>query len=244
MLLVLALAPSIFAVTLSEVEEDFSGALFFEDEYLIEEILDQGLDLNAWDENLEETAFLFAIRENAEPFLLEFLIEQGAELENKEGPPALIYAAKWNRDANITELLLDLGVDVNAVDEEGYTALMYAARYDYKLDIVKALITAGADLEARDDEWGTVALAIAARYNAKPNIIEALVQAGADLNALDFEGWTPLMHAVWFNDDNLEIIELLIDLGADPKIVSKTRLTAYDLGEENGLDGMIMQLLK
>jgi ankyrin repeat protein len=62
-----------------------------------------------------------------------------------------------------TNLLLQHGVAVNAVDTHGRTALWYASRFD-SLSIVELLVEGGSDIEIAD-RYGTKARDIAGEWN-------------------------------------------------------------------------------
>ena len=62
--------------------------------------------------------------------------------------------------ADVVEMLLDAGADVDAKDKKGWTALICAAHWDH-LAAVKLLVEKGANVNAKIDGGKT------ARYNAR-----------------------------------------------------------------------------
>jgi ankyrin repeat protein len=81
-----------------------------------------------------------------------FLVSSGREVRDIGcGAPLLHYAAAAGA-VKSAELLLQKGVDVNAVDGEGQTALHVATFYDQN-EMVKFLLGRGANANARDWLW-------------------------------------------------------------------------------------------
>jgi ankyrin repeat protein len=144
--------------------------------------------------------FLAALTADAE--LMKTLAALGADplLTNVENSTPLMAAAGLatrspGEDAGTesevleaVQVALDLGADINAVDNNGETA-MHAAAYKNLPKVVKFLATKGARISVwnRDDKFGWTPLAIAAGYrfgNFKPSpdteaaIREVMIAAG------------------------------------------------------------------
>jgi ankyrin repeat protein len=102
--------------------------------------------------------------------------------------------------------LIEMGANVNAMDEYGYTALMSAALYNQKA-MCELLISKGAHVNAQRVN-GETALMIAAEWNHK-EICELLIANGADLNLRDEDGDSALVLAGIRN--RKETCELLIN---------------------------------
>lgn len=97
------------------------------------------------------------------------------------------YHAAYRRAA-LTNLLLEHGADVNAVNNAGETPLFAASEYEPRA--VRIMIRYGADVNARTQSGETVLHRAARR--ASPSVVETLVLFGADINAVDNQGRTPL----------------------------------------------------
>ena len=151
-------------------------------------------------------------------------INGGANVNAKDnannGRTPLIYAAAFNPDPEVIEVLINAGADVNArIDEgwspeSGYTPLM-AAAVESDPKVVRALINAGADVNSRNKVGWTPLILAAASENSNPEVIIALIDAGADVDAQDKEGSTPLTAAAE-RCTNPEVIAVLLDSGANP----------------------------
>ena len=89
---------------------------------------------------------------------------------------ALHWSAMSTSDRSITDILLQAGCDVDAVDGRGRTPLHYAVESGY-IDQVTALLQSGADADASFD-LGLTALQIASRDN-KVSITKELLRFGA-----------------------------------------------------------------
>jgi hypothetical protein len=82
--------------------------------------------------------------------------------------------------AEVINLLLDHGADVNAQDRQGWTPLHHAVRGN-QIAVVRQLIGRGANLEIRG-YLGRTPLLMAAQLG-QGEIFEILVRGGADINS-------------------------------------------------------------
>ena len=93
----------------------------------------------------------------------------------------------------VVQLLLEAGIDKDAVDSDGQTALHLAVGGS-AWNIVPLLLEAGADIDATDSE-GCTALHVAIEFGCLETV-RRLLEAGADKDATDSEGNTALSLAV------------------------------------------------
>ena len=97
--------------------------------------------------------------------LLEFLIDNGADVNDKtnpspiEGYTALMLAAQTG-NTNLLTKLIAKGLSVTAKDNRGWTALMYATLAE-KVAAMKILVEHAADVNVVDNETGKTALCMA-----------------------------------------------------------------------------------
>ncbi|HZS44637.1 MAG TPA: ankyrin repeat domain-containing protein [Blastocatellia bacterium] len=133
----------------------------------------------------------------------------------------LVRAAK---DDNLEGLnvLLDLGMDVNKVDDlTGTTALYHAVENNNK-EMVRTLLAAGAKIngvEAPDEEDKSKLVIHAPALlgitdNTSVDLVEELLTDGADVNIKDWRGDSAIIAASY--SKNLPVILKLIQLGANP----------------------------
>jgi ankyrin repeat protein len=69
-----------------------------------------------------------------------------ARLSNRRTP---LMEAAWNGQEETVQLLLDLGANINAVDDHGMTTLIRAAKCGHE-KLVKILLSRGADATVKD----------------------------------------------------------------------------------------------
>ena len=142
------------------------------------------------------TAFL-AAAQTADVDFMKTLIDLGADplLTDEDNSTALMLAgARTGTEGEVLqtiELLLDLGVDIDAVDDNGETA-MHTAAYNDRPEPIKLLAAKGASIEVwnRKNKLGSTPLAIAVGYrgprsfrpqpNAEAAIREVMIAAGVD----------------------------------------------------------------
>ncbi|KAG2180438.1 hypothetical protein INT44_003442 [Umbelopsis vinacea] len=122
---------------------------------------------------------------------------------------ALHYAVK-NDHHEVTIMLLEQGVDINATNNEGETALHIAIKHG-STELAKLLIDNGIDIETKTLTGGTTVLHLAIE-NESPAIISLLLERHADINAIDELEYTPLEYAIMTL--NPDMVKLLLQHGA------------------------------
>ncbi len=138
----------------------------------------------------------------------------------------------------VQQVLLYVGLDVNAADRRGNTPLHLAVENKNKA-IVRLLLYSYANVNAVDD-YGQTPLHAAAMNGNKP-IVLLLLDANADVNASDNDGNTPLHVALW--KDHEVIVDLLIKRGAKVDTANKFGETPLHLAAESNHKGVIKLLL-
>ena len=161
---------------------------------------------------------------------IENLLYSGAEIDAKDadGWTALMYAARFQKNPAVTQLLLYKGADRSLKNNYGLTPLMLSAGYAENSGVVAALL----DSYPADSDEAREAFSYGiANYN-KTTVLQAFVDKRVPLN-IPYDGKTPLMLACQTNK-NTNIIEWLLENGASKyQIEAETGKTAYDYAKEN-----------
>lgn len=129
----------------------------------------------------------------------------------------LMYAISNYYNDEITSLLIDSAILLNAQDKKGATALIRAVVNPDALNTVEKLLDKGADPNLRRNDDVT-ALMIAVQINSLP-IVKALLAKGADPNLENNDGVTALAIAMERKYHN--IVKELIKAKAKPGIAQK-----------------------
>ncbi len=125
---------------------------------------------------------------------------------NRDGKSALHVAP----NAEIAQLLIQSGGEVNCVDNLGRTPLITACS-SQRLEAVEVLIGKGANVSTAERD-GHTALHYAAIVG-DADIARALIEAGADVNAKEAQGLTPLHYAA--DAGSTEVTRVLLSAKAD-----------------------------
>lgn len=138
-----------------------------------------------------------AIQANDIDFVRQFAesVREGKcniDIPNKLGETPLVRALKFAR-AEIVQILLENGADVEWRDADGRTPLVWASLHRQS-DITRILLDHGADREACD-KCGWTAL-IMACHTGNIEISRTLIERGADLRTVTSNGATPFSGAI------------------------------------------------
>lgn len=147
----------------------------------------RGADLNTINEcagtPLSEAASLGYID------MVKFLLENGANINQiTEGDP-IIHEAVRSGNAEIVDLLVRYGADINATDSLGQTALHESSSEDEWLDVTKYLVNKGVNIDALDG-FNSTPLNASALHGCFETA-KFLVLSGASLTIRDAKGRKP-----------------------------------------------------
>lgn len=131
----------------------------------------------------------------------------------KYGLTPLYFAAAFNDDPRVMELLLKRGASLEWVPKNGQTALEYAAHYNRNPAIPTILLNYGADLHIQESRK-TIPLEMAARYNTNPEMVAILLEHEGRLPRYSEDADTALHGAAALNPDP-GVVTLLLDSGFD-----------------------------
>lgn len=126
----------------------------------------------------------------------------------------MLMMACVDASAEVVEYLIELGSDVNQLDDTGQAPLRYAAvswiDAEKKIEL---LLAAGADINHRSYD-GSTALSDAA-YRQNVPAAKALIAHGADVGNRDVQGFSALSWTCGQGVPEADIVELLLRHGAD-----------------------------
>ena len=210
-------------------------------ENIIDYLLDKGFDKNYVTVNGETP--ILAAAQNPNFFVLEKLIERGANLEavDNDKRNALFIASKCNDKPYIITYLIEKGIPVNYRDEFGNTAVIFAAQNN-NVNIIKTLIEKGADIKTVNDMGTTALMSAVSDGNNCIEMVKYLIENGVDVNARNSANITALIIAASGVTDP-RIIELLITAGADVNVEDDNGYTAYKIAKECNPNPAIAELI-
>ncbi|KAF3926748.1 Ankyrin-3 [Orbilia brochopaga] len=133
---------------------------------------------------------------------------------------SVLYSAALRGHANVVQLFLDKGVNINAKRDSG--SVLQVASFTGKLDVVSLLLTKGADVNTRGGKYDNALQAAA--VGGHPDVIQLLLDNGADINAYG-ENYDNVLQAA-VSGGRVDILELLIDSGADIYTQGRSALKA------------------
>ena len=137
------------------------------------------------------------------------LLEVEVDHTNDEGCTALHLAARYMH-ADVVQVLIDAGADIETKDVEGYSPLHFACRSG-SLDSVKLLVRAGAGVRVTNNYGGTC-LAIAAYHGHIETVRYLLCLPEVEVDHANDEGHTALHFAA--DENHADVVQVLIDAGA------------------------------
>ncbi|GAB1726687.1 hypothetical protein NU195Hw_g6294t1 [Hortaea werneckii] len=168
---------------------------------------------------------------NGQMDAVELLIAAGAEPNpgvNRSSSSPLHQAIRAD-DLELSRLLLELGANINSLNDYKTTPLMYAVKYG-SAKMVELILEHHPDM-ARLSFIGAAAIHWAVWPN-RPEIMELLVAAGADCDHRMADGSTALHCAS--TAGHLETVECLLRMGADPTLKNDDWKTAFQIAVESG----------
>ena len=183
--------------------------------YTVKVLVKAGAKLGVTDSN--GVNCLFAASHGGHTETVHYLVDQ---VGGQDATTALHEAVDKNH-ADVVQVLIDAGADIEKKDSFGRTPLLVACRREF-FSVVKVLVRAGADVGARD-RGGMTCLMIVSKDGSiifMAKIVKMLLcmpEVGVDI--VDDNHWTALHHAVARNRETL--MQELIDVGADVEAKSE-----------------------
>jgi ankyrin repeat protein len=189
---------------------------------LVRLLLDNGADIHARDKN-GNTPLHFAASEGHLE-VARMLLERKADVNalNDKGLNSLHRAShsSWSGDAviaQLVQLLLDYGADLNTRDNSRNTPLHFAASKGH-LEVARILLELKADVNAPNKERSTPLHQAFEAWRENPDIVRLLLDYGADSNANvhDKSGNTLLHFAA--SEGDIQLARILLE--RNPEVVN------------------------
>lgn len=140
---------------------------------------------------------------------------------------SMLYDAAVKGDFENVRRYIDMGANVNSVDNSGSTIIYRMSLLkDLSMDQMNCLnylLLKGADANKENYNGYTPLTAHLSSNLFNKEFLDRLVQNNVEINAPDFDGDTPLHFAVMNN--NLEAVEYLLENGANTNVKNKDGIT-------------------
>ncbi len=190
----------------------------------IQAAIKAGANVNAYSEDEELNALMYAAIGNPHPETIRMLVNAGADVNetfgsrSNSGMTALMYAAEKNPNPEILIELVKAGADVDEKDLDGGTPLKYAT-VNRNEEVLKVLLKSGAHVNDKD-HYGETVLHFASSNSSgwrkvNPNSVRILLENGADVHIRDEFGRTPLFCVAGSYKPNPKVVAMLLKAGAD-----------------------------
>ncbi|XP_045471277.1 serine/threonine-protein phosphatase 6 regulatory ankyrin repeat subunit B-like [Harmonia axyridis] len=220
----------------------------------VEILLKEGADPD-WKPPNRESIIEFAVN-HAHPRIFAALLKKSKKIDSEEISSTVFQAAVTNDDEDKVKILLDNGVnpnaiwkrngDVNDFEKNSIRPLIDVVENN-KPGMVKILLKYGAYVNTIDG-LGVTPLHIACQHR-QVDIVKMLLEAeNVDVKVKDRSGITPLEIAISMNNDevndNIAIVHMLLKAGADTNIVDpKTGETLLHKAVQGGNLTLVKLLL-
>lgn len=171
------------------------------------------------------------------------MIDLGADPEAPidDGTTPLWWAV-WSGHEDLTEIMLERPVEVDARDSQGATLLWRALWNEYK-GVARLLLQKGANPNIESIEGDTPLLFILrSGFENTYDISAMLLEAGANPNTADIFGDFPLLLGV--REGQTRIVELLIRNGANPKAMPQNDESLVSIAEQRNYNEIVRILEK
>ncbi|XP_046355410.2 ankyrin-1-like [Haliotis rufescens] len=129
-----------------------------------------------------------------------------------QGRKYLLHSAAKAGHANVVHYLLDLGQDVNQLDNFANTPLSQAVVKANNIDITRLLLNAGANPNIPQPPYYSIIISAAQKSSVE--LVTALLQNGASVNSVDILGYAPISYVSTRRDSPEEFIKILVESGA------------------------------
>jgi ankyrin repeat protein len=193
-------------------------------------LIQRGADTKAKNSRYSDTALYKAIS-YGRCGIVALLLEHGADVNAAESdrvPPLLFASDMCTDNAEMVNLLLTHGANIEARSAAGDTALILSSQHKHR--VMKALLEHGADAGVHNNR-GEGPLHHACYWFGRDDreLAKSLLKHGADVDATDINGRTPLHWLFTYcgtdGQDELFLARLFLENGADVNAISNDGLS-------------------
>ena len=175
------------------------------------ELIKAGADVRATDAK-RATCLIFAAYHGHTDTVIYLVGLPEVDLNHQgcENCTALYFAVK-RKHADVVEVLIDAGADIETKNDKGHSPL-HGASISGELTTMKQLVKAGADVRATDAKRATC-LTLAASFGHTDTVRYLVCLPEVDLNHQGTKSFTALHFAV--HKAHADVVQVLIDAGVD-----------------------------
>jgi len=169
----------------------------------------------------------------------------GIDIKGNNGETILMWKAKTTFYEDVFDFLLELGADINAIDESGKSALFkIPLNNDEGLKTLQYFVTHGATVNLTDAD-GNTALHVAAGQYRTYQFISLLLSAKADPNFKNKSGLSPFINHVKNGDLDVSSLTAFIEANVDLSIADSNGNIPLSivLSERKDIDKDVFKLL-
>ena len=170
----------------------------------------------------------------------ELLLQRGAVLPNGCEGRTLLHASSTDGLVDVTQWLLNIGLDAKA-QEDNHKTPLHSAAAKGRLEIVRILLGHGAYVNAVEVTHNYTPLHEASS-GGHIDVVRVLIENEADVHARDQSQSTPLHVAS--SKNNAETAQLLIRLGADVDARDQSQSTPLHVASSEGAAETVRILIK
>jgi ankyrin repeat protein len=209
----------------------------------LEELAAKGKKLREIEESWETYKDFFRdVRKLSITDIRHFIKENAPDInmKNSLGLTLLHLAALHAENAEVAEILISMGADVNikSDNKDSFTPLHFTATCG-NINVANVLISHSANVNAKGNA-DVIPLHVAVFTEKNVEFIKFLVSHGANVNAKAFDGYTPLHYAVNFKD--IDVAKVLVSNGAYINSKTNTGGSPLDLARIRGDAAMVQSL--
>lgn len=171
---------------------------------VVKALINAGADITTKDSQGESLAF--EVMSNEDVDVVQYVLGKVKE----DVDLLLLKAAQWNDNPKVIKLLLNMGANVNTMDDKGHTILMLASDNKNNSKVIKEILKHNKDLINNKDTQGNTALMYASGWGGSSSEelsvenVKTLLSYGADISISNDAGYSPLDAAnAYHNDGNL-----------------------------------------